>query len=57
MMISFCSAQFPKEVILFAVFFYVKYSVSYLDVQEIMEDRVINVDHAPLNRWAIKFIL
>jgi putative transposase len=56
-MISFCSAQFPKEVILFAVFFYVKYSVSYLDVQEIMEDRVINVDHAPLNRWAIKFIL
>jgi putative transposase len=55
MMISFCGAQFPKDIILFAVFFYVRYGVSYRDVEEIMEERGINVDHATLNRWVIKY--
>ncbi len=55
MMISFSGAQFPKEVILFAVFFYVRYGVSYRDVEEIMEERGVNVDHATLNRWVIKY--
>jgi putative transposase len=55
MMISFSGAQFPKEVILFAVFFYVRYGVSYRDVDEIMEERGVNVDHATLNRWVIKY--
>jgi putative transposase len=35
-MISFKGAQFPKEVILFAGFFYVRYTVSYRDLEEIM---------------------
>ena len=38
-MISFKGAQFPKDVILFAVFFYVPYSVSYRDLEEIMAGR------------------
>jgi putative transposase len=54
MMISFSGAKFPKEVILFAVFFYVRLGVSYRDVEEIMEERAVNVDHATLNRWVIK---
>ncbi|MDP2098905.1 MAG: IS6 family transposase, partial [Methylobacter sp.] len=54
-MISFKGAQFPKEVILFAVFFYVRYGVSYRDVEEIMEERGVTVDHATLNRWVIKY--
>lgn len=35
-MITFKGAHFPKEVILFAVFFYVCYTVSYRDLEEIM---------------------
>jgi putative transposase len=54
-MISFKGAQFPKDVILFAVFFYVRYGVSYRDAEEIMEERGVNVDHATLNRWVIKY--
>ncbi len=54
-MISFSGAQFPKEVILFAVFFYVRFGISYRDVEEIMEERGVNVDHATLNRWVIKY--
>jgi putative transposase len=54
-MISFKGAHFPKDVILYAVFFYVRYGVSYRDLEEIMEERGINVDHATLNRWVIDY--
>ena len=50
-MISFKGAHFPKEIILYSVFFYVRYGVSYRDLEEIMEERGVNVDHATLNRW------
>ncbi len=49
------SPQFPKDVILFAVFFYVRYSVSYRDLEEIMAERGVRVDHATLNRWVTKY--
>jgi len=39
MAISFKGAHFPKDVILFAVFFYVRYGVSYRDLEEILAER------------------
>ncbi|RJE78455.1 IS630 family transposase, partial [Paracoccus sp. JM45] len=39
----------------FSVFSYVRYAVSYRDLEEIMLERGINVDHATLNRWVVKF--
>ena len=54
MMISFKGAQFPKEIILFAVFFYVRCTVSYRDLELIMAERGVNVDHTTLNRWVAK---
>ena len=54
-MISFKGVHFPKEVILYAVFFYVRYGVSYRDLEEIMEERGVKVDHATLNRWVINY--
>jgi transposase-like protein len=44
-MISFKGTHFPKDVILYTVFFYVRYGVSYRDLEEIMEERGVNVDH------------
>ncbi len=35
-MVDFKRVHFPKSVILYAVFFYVRCAVSYLDLQEIM---------------------
>jgi putative transposase len=29
--------------------------VSYRDLEEIMEERGVNVDHATLNRWVIRY--
>ena len=50
-MISFKGAHFPKDIILYAVFFYVRYGVSYRDLEAIMEERGVKVDHSTLNRW------
>jgi putative transposase len=55
LMISFKGAHFPKEIILYVIFFYVRYSVSYRDLEEIMEERGVKVDHATLNRWVIDY--
>jgi len=38
-MISFKGVHFPKDIIPYAVFFYVRYGVSYRDLEEIMEER------------------
>ena len=52
-MFDFKGAHYPKSVILFAVFFYLRYPVSYRDLEEIMQERGVDVDHATLNRWVI----
>jgi putative transposase len=54
-MISFKGTPFPKDVIFHAVFFYVRYGVSYRDLEEIMAERDVKVDHATLNRWVIDY--
>ncbi|MBU3032373.1 IS6 family transposase [Paracoccus marinaquae] len=54
-MIRFKGSHYPKPVILYAVFFYVRYAVSYRDLEEIMAERGVDVDHATLNRWVVKY--
>jgi len=54
-MVDFQGVHFPKEAILYAVFFYLRYPGSYRDLEEIMEERGVDVDHGTLNRWVVKF--
>ena len=54
-MINFKGAHYPKSVILYAVYFYVRFGVSYRDLEEIMAERGVAVDHATLNRWVAKY--
>ncbi|WP_120632240.1 IS6 family transposase [Ruegeria sp. EL01] len=54
-MIDFKGAHYPQSVILFAVYFYVRYGVSYRDLEELMAERGVSVDHATLNRWVVKY--
>ena len=51
LMIRFRGAHYPKEIILYAVFF----NVRYRDLEEIMETHGANVDHATLNRWVVNY--
>jgi putative transposase len=55
MAIDFKGVHYPKSVILYAVFFYVRYAVSYRDLEEILAERGVTVDHTTLNRWVVKF--
>ncbi len=54
-MISFKGRHCPKNVILDAVFFYLRYPVPYQDLEEIKQERGVDVDHATLNRWMIDY--
>ena len=53
-MISFKGAHFPKDIFLYAVFFYVRYGVSCRVLEEIMSERSVKVD-ATLNCWVIDY--
>ena len=55
MSIDFKGSHYPKDVILYAVFFYVRYAVSYRNLEEILAERGVQVDHATLNRWVVKY--
>ena len=55
MSIDFKGSHYPKDMILYAVFFYVRYAVSYRDLEEVMEERCVGIDHATLNRWIVKY--
>jgi putative transposase len=46
---------FPKEIILQAVYFKLRFSLSYRDVEELLCIRGIKVDHATIQRWVNKF--
>jgi putative transposase len=54
-MISFAGKQFPKDIILMAVRWYVAYPLSYRNIEELMAERNVQVDHATLNRWVIEY--
>jgi len=50
-MINFTGRHFPKDVILCCVRWYIAYPLSYRNLEEIMEERGIAVDHSTVNRW------
>ncbi len=55
MAISFKGGHFPPQVILMGVRWYLAYPLSTRHVEELMEERGVNVDHSTVNRWVIKY--
>src|SRR5713101_6384882 len=54
-MIDFEGSQFEREVILWGVRWYVAYPISYRNLEEMLEERGVEVDHSTLNRWVVKY--
>jgi putative transposase len=46
---------FPKSIIVQAVYFKLRFSLSYRDSEELMEIRGVKVDHKTIQRWVFKF--
>ena len=46
---------YPKHIILQAVYFKLRFTVSYRDVEEIMKMRGVSIDPSTIQRWVYKF--
>ena len=52
---SFAGFRFPPDVIVIAVRWYLRYGLSYRDVEELLAERGITVDHATVYRRVQRF--
>ncbi len=52
---AFAGFQFPPDVILLAVRWYLRYGLSYRDLEELLAERGVEVDHVTLYRWVQRF--
>ena len=51
----FAGFRFPPEVISVAVRWYLRYGLSYRDVEELLAERGVTVDHVTIYRWVQRF--
>jgi transposase-like protein len=52
---AFTGFRFPCEVIVLAVRWYLRYGLSYRDVEELLVERGVEVDHVTVYRWVQRF--
>jgi transposase, IS6 family len=52
---AFAGFRFPPDVIVLAVRWYLRFGLSYRDVEELLAERGIEVDHVTVYRWVQRF--
>ena len=52
---AFAGFRFPPEIIVIAVRWYLRYGLSYRDVEELLVERGVEVDHVTVYRWVQRF--
>src|SRR5262245_52526024 len=52
---AFAGFRFPSDVIVLAVRWYLRFGLSYRDVEELLAERGIEVDHVTIHRWVRRF--
>src|SRR6478736_10428780 len=55
MMISFARRQFPPAIIRHAVLLYVRFTLSYRDVEDLLAERGLDVSCETVRRWVLRF--
>jgi putative transposase len=53
--ISYARHQFPPEVIRHAVWLYLRFTLSYRDVEELLAERGVDISYETVRRWVLKF--
>lgn len=53
--ISYARHQFPPEVIRYAIWLYLRFTLSYRDVEELLAERGLEVSYETVRRWVLKF--
>jgi transposase-like protein len=52
---AFAGFRFPPDVIVLSVRWYLRFGLSYRDVEELLTERGIQVDHVTVYRWVQRF--
>jgi len=52
---AFAGFRYPPEVIAVAVWWYLRYGLSYREVEELLAERGVDVDHVTVFRWVQRF--
>ena len=52
---AFAGFRFPPEVIVLAVRWYLRFHLSFRDVEELLAERGVEVDHVTVYRWVQRF--
>jgi transposase-like protein len=53
--LAFAGFRFPPDVIVLAVRWYLRFGLSYRDVEELLTERGVEVDHVTVYRWVLRF--
>nr|WP_239479395.1 IS6 family transposase [Lichenicola cladoniae] len=56
MSIAFKGSHYERDIILWGVRWYVAYPLSYRQVEEMMGERGVKVDHTTLHRWVLRYV-
>ena len=54
MTISFARHQFPPAVIRHAVWLYVRFTLSYRDIEDLLAERGLDISYETVRRWVLK---
>jgi len=52
---AFAGFRFPPDIIVLAVRWYLRFGLSYRDVEELLTERGVEVDHVTIYRWVLRF--
>jgi transposase-like protein len=52
---AFAGFRYPSDVIVLAVRWYLRFGLSYRDVEELLIERGVEVDHVTIYRWVLRF--
>src|SRR5260370_34697703 len=53
--VSYRRHRFPPPIIQHAIWLYLRFTLSYRDVEELLAERGLEVSYEPVRRWVLKF--
>src|SRR5215213_6883606 len=53
--VSYARHQFPAAIIRHAVWLYLRFTLSYRDIEELLAERGIEISYETVRRWVLKF--
>src|SRR3954454_3775869 len=53
--VSYSRHRFPPELIRHAVWLYLRFTLSYRDVEELLAERGLDISYETIRRWVLKF--